>query len=152
MWSDGSRSHHKVQIGWSDAKATIVCTVKRDGTEDWRVERSIQPCHPNPWAMSASVAMQLQGSVLISMAHITTREHGDIRSRGSYWGPCGRPGAVQSCLHPSLAVALWRVGFISLTVKGPCTSPREHHGVGAGSWGLGEVIPTPLATSSSWEN
>lgn len=84
------------------------------------------------------------GSVLISMAHITTREHGDIRGRGSYWGPCGRPGVVQSCLHLSLAVALWRVGFISLTVKGPCTSPREHHGVGPGSWGLGEVIPTPL--------
>lgn len=47
---------------------------------------SDQPCHPEPWAMSASVAMQLQGSVLMSMAHITTREHGDPSVVGAATG------------------------------------------------------------------
>lgn len=36
--------------------------------------------------MSASVAMQLQGSVLMSMAHITTREHGDPSVVGQLLG------------------------------------------------------------------
>ena len=35
------------------------------------------------------------------MAHITTREHGDVPGGGSYWGPRGCPGAVQNWPHPS---------------------------------------------------
>lgn len=36
-------------------------------------------------AMSGSVTMQQQESVLVSMAHFTTREHGDICGHGSCW-------------------------------------------------------------------
>lgn len=72
-------------------------------------------------AMYESVAIQWQGSVSMSVAHVTNREHGDVP--GSHRGTTGCPGAVQnwpppltaygtleSLPHFSLAAALGRAG------------------------------------------
>lgn len=62
-------------------------------------------------AMSGSGATQKQKLVLMSVVHITTREHRDIPGWGSCCGPGGRPGGpMQSWPCFSLAVVLWRVG------------------------------------------
>lgn len=53
-------------------------------------------------AISESVATQWQG--LVSMAHITTREHGNVHGQGSHWGLFGCPGAVHNWSHSSLDV------------------------------------------------
>ena len=57
-------------------------------------------------AMSESMLMQCQVSVVMSLAHITIREHGDIPGQAATKDYMGCPGAVQSLAHLSLAVAL----------------------------------------------
>jgi hypothetical protein len=66
-------------------------------------------------AMSESVAMQQQGSVSMSIAHIITREHVDVLCWGSRWGPhaCLTARALSSSVYPSLDAAWWRAGSIS---------------------------------------
>lgn len=44
--------------------------------------------------ISESVAIQWQGSMSMSVAHITTRDHGVVQGLGSHLGPCGYPGDV----------------------------------------------------------
>ena len=84
-----------------------------------------------PKAMSASVAVEQQGSV--SMGHITTRKHGDIPGWGSHHGPCECPGSVQDLVPP-----LTRNNILS---SRPCALPRQHSGAGPGGGGVGK--PTP---------
>ena len=78
----------------------------RDGTGDLKeypVKRTppetilwFQPKLPLR-SMSEFKSMQLQGSVLMSVAHITTREHGDVPG----WGSCGGPqGLCRTGLTP----------------------------------------------------
>lgn len=73
--------------------------------------------------MSESLTMQQQGSVLMSVAHITTRKHGDILGCR---GPHVCSGAVQNCPCPSLAVALWRAGHISHHQQHQRVSPAPY--------------------------
>lgn len=53
--------------------------------------------------MSGSVVMQSQWLVLISIAPITTRDHGDIPGMCSHLGPLGCPDYEQNWHLPSLA-------------------------------------------------
>jgi hypothetical protein len=41
--------------------------------------------------MSESVAIPWQGLVPMSVAHITTRQDGDVPCQDSHWEPCGCP-------------------------------------------------------------
>lgn len=82
--------------------------VMRDGTGDSGVERSslLGLANLATWAMvrsqpelqlramTGSMTTQWQGSMLMSVTHSTTREHGDIPSQDSHRGPHGCPGAV----------------------------------------------------------
>lgn len=52
--------------------------------------------------MSESVTTQRLGFVWMFVAHITTREDGDVPGQGSCQGPQGCPGAVQNWPCPSL--------------------------------------------------
>lgn len=61
-------------------------------------------------AMSGSVAMQQQGSVLMSVAHITTKIHEVIPGLGCCLALRSQPMAVQSWPCASLATALLSVG------------------------------------------
>jgi hypothetical protein len=80
-----------------------------EGTGDWRVERSslFFECPVLPpgamgrtqsellmRAMSESMTMQWQGLMLMSLAYITTREHGDVPGWSSSSGPPGCSGAI----------------------------------------------------------
>lgn len=47
-------------------------------------------------AMLGSVAMEQEGLVLMSVAHIITRDHGDIPHLDSLLGPCRYPKAMQN--------------------------------------------------------
>ena len=69
-------------------------------------------------AMSRSKATQWQGSVLVSVAHITTRQHEDIP---------GYPGDVKSWHSPSLAAVPKRPDL-------PLTGEWQHSGKWA--WAL----------------
>ena len=104
----------------------------RDGTGDLKeypVKRTppetilrFQPKLPLR-SMSEFKSMQLQGSVLMSVAHITTREHGDVPGRGparyhldvqvlGITGPTPHWLFALECLpHLSPATALWRAGL-----------------------------------------
>jgi hypothetical protein len=53
-------------------------------------------------AATESLAVQWQGAWLKSVAHITTRELGDVSGWDSHWGPRERSGAVHNWLHPLL--------------------------------------------------
>lgn len=79
--------------------------MSRDGTGDSMVKRSIplsgQLDHLGNGesqrelllkGLSGLMVKQRQESVLMSMVHSTTREHGDIPGRGSFWGLQGCPG------------------------------------------------------------
>ena len=59
--------------------------------------------------MSGFIPTQLLGSVSMSLAHITIRDHGDIPGQAATKDYMGCPGAVQSLAHLSLAVALERM-------------------------------------------
>ena len=61
-------------------------------------------------AMSRSLAMQLQGSVSISIAHITNTVHSAIPGLNSHMGPHISPRVVQSWLQLSMAEVPWRAG------------------------------------------
>lgn len=63
-------------------------------------------------AWRASVTMHWQGSVSISMAHITTKDHENIPCQGSRLGASRCQRVMQSWPHPSLAVALGRAGSV----------------------------------------
>lgn len=83
--------------------------------------------------MFGSMAIQWQGLVLMSEAHITTREHGEVPCQGSCWGLLGCPrgctdlvppltgcGALEKWLHLSGVAALGRVGplfFLDSTME-----------------------------------
>ena len=41
-----------------------------------------------PRAMSGFMALQKQGSVLVSVAHVTTKGYVDVRSLGCHLGSC----------------------------------------------------------------
>lgn len=51
--------------------------------------------------MVESKAIKCQGSVSTSLAHITSREDGDVSGLDKFWGPHGWPGAVHNwpCPH-----------------------------------------------------
>lgn len=73
--------------------------------------------------MSESVATQSQGSVLMSMIHITTREHGGVPGWGSSGRPCGCTGlyrtgcaALETLSYLSLVAVLGKAGSV------PCPS------------------------------
>lgn len=79
-------------------KQTGLITVQRDGTGDWRVERNSQMGVVSPaiWDHGEVMACtdteghvwvcdQQQGAVLISMAHITTKDHVDIFVWAATW-------------------------------------------------------------------
>lgn len=55
---------------------------------------------------SGSMAMQQQGSVVMSVTHITSEEHADVP------GPCRSPNSVPSWPGTSLVAAFWRAGPI----------------------------------------
>lgn len=67
-----------------------------------------QPMLP-PRAMSGSVILKQQGSVLMSIAHFTIRDHADVSGLSCYLKPC-------YCLRPeqrwplAMATVLERVG------------------------------------------
>lgn len=63
--------------------------------------------------MSESVAMHWLGLVLMSVAHISTREHGDVSSRGVHGGPHEYPEVVHNWPFTSLAVVLWTADLVS---------------------------------------
>lgn len=90
-----------------------------------------------PWAVVKSV--QRQGSVSMSMAHISSREHGDVCGPGSFWEPHRCSEAVHSLPCPSLDAACWRAGPISHRLQnsevGLCASPQKHSGAGPGGGG-----------------
>lgn len=60
-------------------------------------------------AISKSITKQCQGFVLMSVAHITTSDHGNVRGLVSCLEPHRCPRTVQNCPCPSLPVALWSV-------------------------------------------
>lgn len=81
-------------------KSNSLSITKKIGTADSEVERSrlgewldltlgsmvrSQPELPLK-IMPGSMATQFQGSVLMAMVHITTREHGEVPGGGSLWG------------------------------------------------------------------
>ena len=70
----------------------------------------------------------------MSIAHVTTREHGDVPGLGSHQGPLGVPGAVQNWPWPSLAAVLWKAG--------PTTPQRQ-------LWVIGRVSLL-LAQGAQW--
>lgn len=47
-------------------------------------------------AMLGSVAMEQEGLGLMSVAHITMRDHGDVPHLDSLLGPCRYPKAMQN--------------------------------------------------------
>jgi hypothetical protein len=57
-------------------------------------------------AMFESVATQWQGSVLMSLAHITTRKHDGSPCQAAIKDHMNVVGAVQNWPHPSLATVL----------------------------------------------
>jgi hypothetical protein len=59
-------------------------------------------------AVSESVATKRQR--LVSVVHITTREHKDVPDWGSSWGPRGCPGVVHNWPHLSPVAALVTAG------------------------------------------
>jgi hypothetical protein len=59
--------------------------------------------------MSGSVAIQLQGSVLMSIAYVTTREHGDVPDAGSARDHIDiQGGAVHDWPCPLLDLVFWK--------------------------------------------
>jgi hypothetical protein len=81
-----------------------------------------QPLSPLK-TMSRSMAMQQQGSVSMSLAHITTKEQGhkDVPGLCNYLGPHWGSSVVQSWLHPSLATAPGRA------ISAPCLGSTVEH-------------------------
>jgi hypothetical protein len=81
-----------------------------------------QPSHPGCGEVPALapaechvfvfMATKQRGLVSMSVAQITSREHGEVSGQGSRSGPRGCPGAVQNWPRSSLAMALWRAGPI----------------------------------------
>lgn len=109
-----SGSHYNIQIYGTDIrkkeKRNSLSIMKKGGTGDSKVERnsSFEESALPPAAivksqtvlplltMSVSMAIQQQGDISISIAHITTND---------YTGPCRCPKAVQSWPHLSLVLA-----------------------------------------------
>lgn len=70
--------------------------------------------------MSGSVAAQLQGSVSMSVAYITTREHGDVPGVGSAGNHMDiQGGAVHDWSCSSLDLMLWKTG--------PASPQQQHY-------------------------
>lgn len=82
-------------------------------------------------AMSELVPMQQQGSVSLSSAYITIRDHGDIPGVGSCLGPCSCPRTLQNWPCPTWAAALWRAGPVSQQWQhsGEHPLPPGQHGI-----------------------
>lgn len=91
--------------------------MKKDGTGGWRVVAclsgqlhflgamvSFQP-KLSLRAMSESMS-ERQGSVLMSMTHVTTREHGNVPGQGSCLRQPGYSGTVPNRPHPSFGAEL----------------------------------------------
>lgn len=60
-------------------------------------------------AMSATVAVQQQGFVLMSIAYITTEDHAHVPGLGGNLRSCWCLRVVQTWPFPPLLGALWRV-------------------------------------------
>lgn len=109
-----SKSHHNVRVCGSQAeeeKWSNLSIMKRDGTGDSSgverpalLPRTIVMLQPEPLlrAMSELVAIQHQRSVLMSMTHLSTREHSDFSGQSSLWGPHRCLWTVQNWPCPSL--------------------------------------------------
>lgn len=86
------------------------------------------------------MAVQWQVSVLMSMAHKTTREHGGVHGWGSRWGPHGCPGAVHNWPCPSLGCSpLESWPYLSPEAAGkaglvPCPGSTVELALAAGVW------------------
>lgn len=95
--------------------------------------------------MSGSMAMQLQGSILVSMAYFTTREHGDSLVGTITRGHPDIQG-VYLAGHTSHWMRWFRELALSLITgrtqeSEPRTFPRQHSGADPWGWGLGEPSP-----------
>jgi hypothetical protein len=106
-------------------------------------------------SMSGFVAMKQQGSVLMSMVHITTKDHEGIPDLGCYLWPHWCPRAVQCWSHPSLTSVFWKSGPTSyqLLHLGEQTLhlvPLAGCSIGWASWGsAGELaLVTPVHWST----
>lgn len=62
--------------------------------------------------LSGSIALKQQGSVVMSITHIISKEHANIPVLGSCLGPCRSPNSVQSWPSSSLVAAFQRAGPI----------------------------------------
>lgn len=119
-----------------EEKQNSLSVMKRDRTGDARAERNslfgvaltlelMVKSQMSVRSISGFMAMQYQGSVSISMACITIRDHADIPGLGCHClGPWRYPRAVQSWPCHSLAVALWKAG------------PTSHQLQHSGEWAL----------------
>lgn len=58
-------------------------------------------------AKSGIVALKLQGSLSMSIDHVTSKGQADFSGLGCCLGPGRCQRAVQSWLHPSAPMALW---------------------------------------------
>jgi hypothetical protein len=100
----------------------------------------VKSCSMSPQrVMFGSLGMQQQGNVVMSMTHITTRDHGGIHDLGSHLEPHGCPRAVQNWPCPS---QLWKAGLTFLQRGGrgrPDTSPEQQSGASPGGSGMSEL-------------
>lgn len=123
MWSAFSGSHQNVQVcgdRWERKKQNSLSIMKRAVTGDTRAQRNslLGVASQAAWAsgevldcamaeaMSGCMIMQQQGSVSMSLVHITTKDHENFLGLG----PCRCPRAVQSCPHPLPSAAVGRAG------------------------------------------
>jgi hypothetical protein len=96
-------------------------------------------------AMSGSMALQQQGAVSISVAHITTKDHANALVWPVSWDHIDVQGLCRAGSTPQW---LWHVGELALPLTGcstlesqPCTSPGQHSGADPGGRGKGEPAP-----------
>lgn len=90
-----------------------------------------------PKAMSGSLTLQQQRSVLMSVAHATTKDHVEVPSLRCYLDPCRCPKAVQN--HPALTSCRPQVSW-SHPLTGQYRLAQGHE-----NWRTGEL--TSLAST-----
>lgn len=98
-------------------------------------------------AKSGSMAIQQQRSMIMSLAHVTTKDHGDIPRLGRPLGLCRHENAMPSWICLSLAMDSGEMfpPLTSCNIQETwfCTSPEQHGRSDSGKGGMGKQALRP---------
>jgi hypothetical protein len=84
--------------------------------------------------MTESVTTQWQGLMSISVAHVTTRELGDVPAKSSCQGPRGCPGAVPSWPRPLIGPDTEELSPIGGSTQESFAQVAQYLVLAAGVW------------------